>query len=53
MEIPQILEAAWKDAYPGREAAEHNAVWRELWAALQRAREPVQPAPYLRLVPRH
>lgn len=30
MEIPRILELAWEHAYPGREAAERNAVLREL-----------------------
>ena len=30
MEIPRILELAWERAYPGREAAERNAVLREL-----------------------
>jgi hypothetical protein len=28
--IPRLLEAAWAHAFPGREAAERNAVLREL-----------------------
>ena len=27
MEIPRILELAWEQAYPGREAAERNACY--------------------------
>ena len=30
MEIPRILELAWEHAFPGREAAERNAILREL-----------------------
>jgi hypothetical protein len=39
LEIPRIFELAWEHAYPGREAAERNAAWRELWKALPRAQE--------------
>jgi hypothetical protein len=42
--IPQVL--TWEHAYPGREAAERNAVWR----ALQYAPAQSGPKPYLRLV---
>lgn len=28
--IPRLFEAAWANAFPGREAAERNAVLREL-----------------------
>jgi hypothetical protein len=36
MEIPRILELAWEHAFPGREAAERNAVPRELTPPMQR-----------------
>jgi len=39
MEIPRILELAWERAYPGREAAERNAVLRELTEPMQRENE--------------
>ena len=36
--IPHLLEAAWAHAYPGREAAERNAVLRELSQLQQQPR---------------
>ena len=36
MEIPRILELAWEHAFPGREAAERNAILRELTPPMQR-----------------
>jgi hypothetical protein len=34
--IQQILELAWEHAYPGREAAERNAILRELTPPMPR-----------------
>ena len=49
MEIARILELAWEHAFPGREAAERNAILRELTPPMQReARGPssrFRPAP--------
>jgi hypothetical protein len=36
--IPRLLEAAWAHAFPGREAAERNAVLRELSQLQQQPR---------------
>ena len=38
MEIAEILEAAWAHAYPGREAAERNALLRALSQLQQQPR---------------
>ena len=48
--VMRALESAWSNAYPGREAAERDAVLREIWrharAATPAKREPMR----LRLV---
>ena len=43
------LEGAWSHAYSGHEAAERDAVLRELWQLLQQQPSPRAPA-RLRLV---
>jgi hypothetical protein len=35
--MPELLEAAWEHAYPGREAAERNEMLCEIYAPPQRA----------------
>jgi hypothetical protein len=42
-ELMRELERAWAHALPGHEAAERDAVLRELWRELQR--QPVAHAP--------
>ena len=46
MEIPRILELAWEHAFPGREAAERNAILRELRRRCRgRSSRPIIPLP--------
>ena len=48
-EFMHALEGAWSHAYPGHEAAERDAVLRELWQLLQQQPSARAPA-RLRLV---
>jgi hypothetical protein len=37
VELMRVLENAWEHAYPGREAAERDALLCALWRRLQQA----------------